>query len=174
MDSEMCRALSAALFVGNATFVEYVDISLDDEIFDSLGSDRVDIIAGERVSVSSMAEANDKGLAFSTPYVFRNDTGDAVCFVTENDSQWVDFVNWVIVGTIYAEENSVSSWNAGQMPVVGLFGQGLKQMLADTIIGVGNYGDIYNRSLSTVMPRSGRNLLNLNLENPQQFGLPLV
>jgi hypothetical protein len=48
----------------------------------------------------------------------------------------------------------------------------MKQMFLDTIFEVGNYGDMYNRTMESIRPRSGRNMLNGG--GAQQLGLPFV
>ena len=59
------------------------------------------------------------------------------------------------------------------MPVVSLFGEERKQMFRDAVYAVGNYGEIYNRTLESIIPREGRNLLNTNPVGPQQLPLPI-
>jgi hypothetical protein len=113
-------------------------------------------------------------LVFSSPYYYDN-SGDAFALVTRNDDNpWSAFVYWIVMSTFYAEENNVNAATADNMPIVNLFGESFRQMFRDCILAVGNYGDIYERTLSSTIPRSGQNQLNLNLDGPQQFPIPFV
>ena len=62
---------------------------------------------------------------------------------------------------IYAEQNGITSSNALEMPVVELFGADFKQMFGEAILAVGNYGEVFNRTLSSrySYERVGRNRL---------------
>jgi hypothetical protein len=169
MGVEFCRALSAALF-GVTSAVEYSQLSDDGESFNTLAKEKVDVCTGGRVSLSSM----ERGLVFSSPYYYDN-SGDAFALVTRNDdNQWSAFVYWIVMSTFYAEENNVNAATADSMPIVNVFGESFRQMFRDCILAVGNYGDIYERTLSSTIPRSGQNQLNLNPEGPQVFPIPFV
>ena len=101
--------------------------------------------------------------------------GDIRTLITnENNSQWSDFIYWIINGLIYAEEIKINRENAADMPVTNLFGPTYKQMFRDVIYAVGNYGEIYERNLEEFIPRNGRNLLNTNPVGPQQLPLPFL
>jgi len=45
------------------------------------------------------------------------------------------------------------------MPLVHSFGPDLQRMFRDSVYAVGNYGELYERNLASVLPRSGRNRL---------------
>ena len=90
------------------------------------------------------------------------------------DNTWSSFVYWTLTALVYAEENGIDSTMAIEMPPVSLFGESLFQCFRDSIAGVGNYGEIYNRTIGTSVPRLGANLLNVAPYGPQQVGYPLV
>ena len=90
--------------------------------------------------------------------------------VRDYDSEWKDVVNWVVHGLIYAEELGVTSANIGQYvsnppntaiarllgvsfeggPVADL-GFGVDaQFLQRALAAVGNYGEIYDRTIGPV------------------------
>ena len=48
----------------------------------------------------------------------------------QTESQWSDFVYWIVMGLIYAEEVAISAQenSIDDMPIVNLFGQ-LKEVL---------------------------------------------
>lgn len=100
--------------------------------------------------------------------------GQALALVTrQDDPQWSDFVYWVVAATFHAEENDITSQNFIEMPTVNLFGDGFTRMFRDTILAVGNYGEIYARNVESIFPRNGtNNMLNLNPPGPQLFPYP--
>jgi len=77
----------------------------------------------------------------------------------------------VVSSTFYAEENGITKSTQNQMPIVESFGSGFTRMFRDAILAVGNYGEMYDRSVEKVIPREGRNMLNFN--SPQHFPLPI-
>ena len=176
LDVELCRALSAALFIRRTDNIEYVDLSNGTARFQALSIGAVDILAGERLSLETNMNETSTGMGytFSSPYFF-DKNGDAYGLLTsQDDTQWADFVYWIIMGLIYAEnENITSTENVDNMPAVNLFGQQLKQMFLDCVLAVGNYGEIYSRTVNELVPRSGGNFLNRDLSGPQQLPLPL-
>lgn len=87
----------------------------------------------------------------------------------QDDHQWSSFVYWLVSATFHAEENGIDQGSSNEMPVTNLFGPNLSRMFRDAILAVGNYGEIYNRTLEAIVPRSGRNLLNVNPVGPQFY-----
>eukprot|EP00980_Cylindrotheca_fusiformis_P011257 scaffold2587_cov101-Cylindrotheca_fusiformis.AAC.6 len=57
------------------------------------------------------------------------------------------------------------------MPTTRLFGNDLSNIWQDSVGAVGNYGEMYERNLGSIVPREGRNLLN-HLSSPQLFAAP--
>jgi general L-amino acid transport system substrate-binding protein len=87
--------------------------------------------------------------------------------VAQGDSQWLDVIKWSVYVTVQAEEFGITSQNLSQFlnsenPDIRRFlgvegelgaGLGLSNDFAQKIIqGVGNYGEIYNRSLGPETP----------------------
>lgn len=87
--------------------------------------------------------------------------------VKNNDSRWLNTVKWVIFGLIEAEEQGINSKNINSFantknPVIkrllgqeGNLGAGLglpNDFVARAVKKVGNYGEIYNRSLGPGTP----------------------
>jgi general L-amino acid transport system substrate-binding protein len=88
----------------------------------------------------------------------------------DNDSQWYDVVNWVVIGTILAEEAGVDSSNVSAMaaeppsvdvarllgvPFEGgeVFDPGLgidPTYMQGVLAAVGNYGEIYDRNITPI------------------------
>ena len=94
--------------------------------------------------------------------------------VRDNDSEWKDVVNWVVHGLIAAEEMGITSGNVGAMAanppnttVARLLGVAFEggevadlgfgvdpQFLQRAIAAVGNYGEIYARTVGDAVPRA--------------------
>lgn len=180
LDIELCKAVAAALF---RTEEESLDIvSLDaDTGFMALMDGSVDVLAGQAVTLTNKySETSTGGLSFSfsEPYFYGSDGGAIGLATSREDTQFSDFVYWVVMGLVHAEEHQITSINATAMPVVNFFGDGRKQMFIDCVSRVGNYGEIYVRTLGSSIPRQGRNLLNTYDSGtgfgPQQFAVPVV
>ncbi|CAB9524630.1 Putative amino-acid ABC transporter-binding protein YhdW [Seminavis robusta] len=173
LEIEFCRALSGAAFAGSPDSVEIVDLSdHPDGVYTALVSGEVDVVSGARVTLEAdfKEPTTGQGFTFSTPFFY--DSGNAFAFATtEDDTRWNDFCNWVVLGSLYAEEKGINSDSSVEMPVVRLFGEPMKQMLRDMVFAVGSYADMYNATLSEI-PRSPTNHLNQWLSGPQQFPIP--
>ncbi len=88
----------------------------------------------------------------------------------DNDAQWSDIVNWVVIGTIAAEELGVTSSNVAAMAAdppsvsvarllgVGFGGEAVTDtgldvdvtFMQDVIAQVGNYGEIYETNVTPI------------------------
>jgi ABC-type amino acid transport substrate-binding protein len=160
-DVEFCHALAAALFI-DPEKLEISSIPAREQ-FAALTNGSIDVVAGTRVTVLADLEepSTKQGYTFSMPYYYDNGTGDAYAFLTrQDDVQWSDLVFWLVTAIVYAEEKGITQNTARDMPAISLFGEDMKQIFRDCIKAVGSYGEIYNRTLESTIPRSGRNLLN--------------
>ena len=180
LDMEFCRALSASILQrapDNVSFKnfpasEYGNISL------ALENGDIDVYAGGEVNMKS--NILSPGLSFSRPYFYEggpsrgNSTAEkAFSLVTqEADAQFTDLVYWVVMATIDAEENGITQMTSNEMPLVSLFGTGLKRLLRDAIIAVGNYDEMYRRVFGQNATRVGRNMLNASPYGPEHYPLP--
>lgn len=81
---------------------------------------------------------------------------------TEEDIVWSNFVNWVVMATIYAEEQNITSSTFQKMPRVDLFQPLVNDgMFRNVIRAVGSYAEIWDRATARQnLERKGRNLLN--------------
>jgi general L-amino acid transport system substrate-binding protein len=180
LDMEFCRALAASILQhapDNVSFKsfpasEYRNISL------ALENGDIDVYAGGEVNMSS--NILSPGLSFSRPYFYEggpsrgNSTVEkAFSLVTQAaDAQWTKLVYWVVMATIYAEENGITQMTSNEMPLVSLFGTGLKRLLRDAILAVGNYDEMYRRVFGQNATRVGRNMLNVSPYGPEHYPLP--
>ena len=182
LDIDYCRALAASVSAGKQIDTIFVALSDWDSRYQSLANMSIDVLAGEMISlISDVHEpTTEQGFTFSTPYFYSqhgNTTmveSDAFAHVTRQgdrgDHQWSDLAKWTIQATFYAEEKGIVQSTASEMPVVELFGIEYKQMFRDIIHTTGNYGEMYERNVQAYIPRSGRNLLNVE-DTPQFFPL---
>ncbi|CAB9522327.1 extracellular solute-binding protein [Seminavis robusta] len=165
IDVDFCRAVGAALFGGDTRSVELVQVEGQKDGFMKLASGAIDVLAGATWNLANSVNEPGTGLgfAFSLPYYYAQGLADSMvdpnlCLATmQDDHDWKTFVYWTMVATIYAEEHDIHRLNHNEMPMVHVYGDGLRRMLRDAILGVGNYADIFSRNLEN---RSGRNLLN--------------
>ncbi|CAB9516483.1 Putative amino-acid ABC transporter-binding protein YhdW [Seminavis robusta] len=179
---EVCHGLTAALFAGDTSRIEFVTVGHSHR-FQALKDGHVDVLAGEPISLTNEFFEPSTGMsyAFSMPYFYNNNhatdintTQSMMALATNRtDEVWSSFAFWTINALIYAEENNITSSNAIEMPTVNLFGVAYVQALRDCISAVGNYGDLYEQTLGSIIPRSGGNLLNQRPFGSQQVAYPL-
>ena len=81
---------------------------------------------------------------------------------TEDDIVWSNFVHWVVMAIIYAEEQNITSSTFEKMPRVDLFQPLINDgVFRNVIRAVGSYAEIWDRATSRQhLERKGRNLLN--------------
>jgi len=113
-----------------------------------------------RMNIHNMKDGTSVGRAMARAMVTR-----------EDDTAWSDFVFWVVSCTIIAEQEFITQAMSEDMAEVSEFGPQFKDMPRNVIGSVGNYGEIYERNVESIIPRSGRNLLNVNPFGPQMVSL---
>ncbi len=88
----------------------------------------------------------------------------------DDDVEWSDLVNWVLLGLLSAETRHVTQGiakNAIKDPTQ----LGDEIMFYDAVATVGNYGEIYERNLQSLLPRAYVNMLN-NGSSPLISSIP--
>jgi general L-amino acid transport system substrate-binding protein len=115
---------------------------------------------GERsAAIQSGEEGADAWVIFPASPISKEPLGPVV---RQNDDQWMDIVQWVVFATFIADEQGVTSANIGDMmeatpELARLFGgegelqtsMGLSaDAFANVIKQVGNYGEIFDRTLT--------------------------
>lgn len=93
-----------------------------------------------------------------------------IIIVMREHQQQEHFVYWTAQSLIHAEERNIDQLDSNEMPLVDTFGLDLKRMFRDAIYAVGNYDEVYQRNLATILPRDGRNRL---LQNENGGNTPL-
>ena len=169
MDVDFCRGVGAGFLSYTSDKLVLVEFDTLEEGFIGLSTDQVDVLSGAQFNLENNVKEPTTGHGFDFgPIYYYGDDGEALALATrETDSQWSDFVRWITFATIYAEERDINATSALEMPVVELFGSQYKQAFRDTIIAIGNYGQMYDRNLEATYPRSaGRNMLSAG-DTPQ-------
>lgn len=87
-----------------------------------------------------------------------------------NDSQFSDFVNWVLQSIMAAEELRNSGGSLADLPTPSYFGDRFKFMFHDAVAVVSDYGALYERHLQKYYPRSDAN--RINVDTAAMFALP--
>lgn len=90
---------------------------------------------------------------------------------SQTDSDWSTYVYWVVANLVWAEENGVSSDDYRSVPDVKIFGEEFVWMFRGPILGIGNYGEVYERNSASLSPRQNHNLLN-DGSSPQLWNPP--
>jgi ABC-type amino acid transport substrate-binding protein len=164
LDVDYCRAVSAAMFSADVQHVEFITLSSVDAGFSALANEKIDIFAGAPYNMENdvLEPTTGLGFAFSPCYFFEGQYGSSALSLAtrEDDSQWSDFVRWIVWSIVYAEEAGIAKNDAIEMPFVDLFGASYHRMFRYVILGLGNYGDIYERNLGSLLPRFGANMLH--------------
>ena len=177
MDVDYCRSLAAALFGGEGQLVDFVEIDDVSSGYALLANDEIDVLAGAiwTLETDVREPTTGKGYSFSQPYFYGyNKEEDNLCLATrQEDKDWSKLVYWHVSGTIYAEENNITSTSFNAMPEVSIFGQSLNRVFKDSMLAMGSYGEMYERNLEPLYPRGGRNTLNAAPHfGPQHYALP--
>ena len=166
IETDYCRAISASLFASDTSLVDIVKLTNDDDLLSKLDSGEVDVIAGVGVVFqndiipSNTTTSGLSGLAFSQPYLYIPSSPPRAMATSQSDMDWAHFVYWVVANLIWAEEGGIKSTDFREVPEVELFGEQFEWMFRGSILGVGNYDEIYKRNSESLPPRSDQNLLN--------------
>lgn len=90
-----------------------------------------------------------------------NSYGNLVELAKEDDPLiFTDFVSWIIEAIILAEEKNITQTTAGEFAQTNVFGEQYQDMFRHAIAAVGNYGEIYERHRTSIIPRERINLIN--------------
>ena len=130
------------------------------------------VIAGEQFDI---AESVVRTFGYTGDYALSAGihSKEPLSVVTRNnDIQFSDFVNWVIVSLLSAEEFEVTSQTTSPLGTTDIFGPEFANMFANVIQDVGNYAEIYERNLAPILPRSIPNQIN-DGSTGLRYALPL-
>ena len=151
MGIDYCHALASALFVGDSDSVDIFTFpNSDNSSYMSLTNGTVDVLAGGKVQSKKFDFGSDslEGFDFSTPYYYGDSEPYASVYsmvTRQDDLLFSYFVDIIVLGSIYAQENGITSDDRLNMPQVTLFGVELTWALRDSVEYAGNYDEIYEK-----------------------------
>ena len=91
----------------------------------------------------------------------------------EDDVLFSSFVNFIVIATIYAQENQIQRNESNYMPLVFLFGDEFNWVLRDAIAHSGSYDEIYTKNFGSESEVDrGRNALNKG--GPMMHSFPRI
>ena len=144
------------------------------DVEEAFFSGRCPVLTHDVIYLASLLAARDDGANYTIlPQLISKEPVAPV--VREDDSEWRDIVNWVVSGLIAAEELGITRANVASMAAdpphptiarllgvpwrhyeVGSLGFARvdAQFIQRAIAVVGNYGEIYARTIGDVIPRA--------------------
>ena len=162
-----------------AAGVNYTPVVFEDQnaAFQAYDEGRCDAITSDRSQLATQGQAVLKNFADHVILDVVMSKEPLAPAVLQGDDKWADVIHWVVYGMIQAEELGITSENVdtfltSEDPVVrrllGVEGElGSKLGLSNDFIYrviklVGNYGEVYDRNLSTFNLARGQNELWTN------------
>lgn len=129
-------------------------------------------IAGARFEVAEQPVRNN-GYTGSYEVGAKLYSREPLSLVTrDDDARWSDMVQWVLQALFAAEEQGVSMTNTQSFMTTDFFGDSFTGLFRDAIAAVGNYGDLYERHLESIVPRTNINMINTGRNSPLMISLP--
>ena len=147
---------------------------LSSDVADAFFAGRCDVLTADISDIASRIGVRDDASDYRVlPQVISK--GPLAPAVLDYDSEWKDIVNWVVHGLIGAEELGITRTNVGSLaenppnttiarllgvPYEGAevsdlgFGGVGAQFIQRAIAAVGNYGEIYDRTIGDAIPRA--------------------
>ena len=152
----------------------YVGKESERRAIDSFVTERCDTLMAEARLVASLLSGRDDADKYRVlPYILSS--YPLAPAVRDYDSEWKDVVNWVVNGLIAAEEIGITqgnvaafasnppdaevarllgaSYEGGEVAALG-FDSIDAQFIRRAIAAVGNYGEIYERTIGDALPRA--------------------
>ena len=109
------------------------------------------------VTTKKNEETSDVGFAVGKTFF----SHEPLALVTrDEDARFSDFVSWVLQALLNAEEQNVTQNEYSRVPETELFGSNFALAFQNAVSAVGNYNEVYERNLASLIPRSGLNTLN--------------
>jgi general L-amino acid transport system substrate-binding protein len=167
--SEACASLKVCVADGTTTLVQLEDMipssniliqpTNEEALSALLAGDCNTIYAGTNEVAEAVKEMTSQGESIVIGDVQFNH--EPIALVTrEDDAVFSDFVNWILQALLNAEEQDVTQSTYLEVAPSNLFGDSFAQAFRDAVRAVGNYGEVYERNLGKLVPRSGLNEIN--------------
>ena len=147
-----------------------VTLSFDDS-YNKLGTGACNVVAGETGDLTFLTrEYEYAGKEFFVSW--KKHTKEPLAVVTlSDDTQFSDFVRWIVSGYFFAAEKGIKRSNYYDMPTSNLFGNRLAGMWQNAIQAVGSYDEIMTRNFGNQSSYEGPNSVN-SKNGPQHFAIP--
>lgn len=119
------------------------------------------VIAGEQFDVA-LSAGREQGFVGDIDMGKKVHSKEPLALVTRGDDpQWSDLVNWVMQTLLVAEDMLIYSHTADAIGTASQeFGSFFTDGFRNAIAAVGNYGELYNRHLVSILPRHDPNRIN--------------
>ena len=152
----------------------YTPLGLSSNVLSAFLAGRCDVLTADASDLASRIALRDDAFDYRVlPQIISK--GPLAPAVRDYDSEWKDVVNWVVHGLIAAEELGITqanvhalaadppnttiarllgvSYEGGEVSNLG-FGRVNAQFIQRAIAAVGNYGEIYDRTIGDSIPRA--------------------
>jgi ABC-type amino acid transport substrate-binding protein len=129
-------------------------------VYEGLKSGFCNVIANDQISIAPSTLFEN---GYSGPYEVGTNiySNEPISLVTrETDPRFSDFVNWVVISLVHAEERNVRATTATAMGSNDIFGARYELSFVEAVRAVGNYGEVYDRNLESIVPRQDLNNIN--------------
>ena len=157
----ICRELSICALEDSTytkAVAKYFDgsqklVAFSEDLFDNFANGTCNVVTGSPLLIY---EQRVRDAGYKGEYLFASRLYDREPFALTtrgDDAEFGDFVNWVLRSLIVAETMNLTNSTSQYFPMTHLFGEEYHHMFQNAIAAVGNYGDMYQRSLSSRSPR---------------------
>jgi general L-amino acid transport system substrate-binding protein len=152
------------------------------EMYPAYGNGLCNVLAGEQPQVAESVVRQANANVGNFRYLLGTETfsKEPIALVTRNtDPKWSDYCSWILQALIFAEEQGIDALTAEAMPETSVFAAttvfstGYTRSFIQAVQAVGNYGDVYNRHLGSIVPRQPVNQVNTNGDTGVLYSLPL-
>eukprot|EP00934_Nitzschia_sp_Nitz4_P005117 Nitzschia sp. Nitz4//scaffold238_size30058//11696//14318//NITZ4_008000-RA/size30058-augustus-gene-0.16-mRNA-1//-1//CDS//3329543531//5107//frame0 len=145
--------------------VKLVSVVSSEYLYTSFLSGHCNVIAGEQFDIAESI-VDEYGYDGEYELGAQIHSKEPLSMVTRNDDPlWSDYVNWVLETLISAENSYLGAESATLIPGTTVFDYGVvggtfAKVFQDIVATVGNYGDVYERTLESILPRPAPDKIN--------------
>jgi general L-amino acid transport system substrate-binding protein len=142
--------------------VQIISAVASEYLYTNFLSGSCNVIAGEQFDIAESILRN-RGYTGDYDYGIEIHSKEPLCMVTRaDDAEWSDFVNWVLQALLAAEDVGIIQQTADLIAETDAFGEGSEFALAFryAVRAVGNFAEIYLRTLEAILPRPVADTIN--------------
>lgn len=151
--------------IGTVNFVESA-VNLFPTLVDE---GKCNVIAGEPYALYEQ-DFRDAGYQGEYAYGTQLFSKEPLAMVSRGDDvEFAQFVDWILHALITAEAMGITQETAkSTFPPTNLFGDHYQLMFQHAVAAVGNYGELYARTMEERFPRSGMNHLKMSFNSSSE------